>query len=145
AGSIISYAWSFGDGTTGHGVAPAHIYKAPGVYRITLTVVASSGLMSTASRSLMVVPGSRITKLAVSGKGGSKLLAITINGRGILWVGSRRIVAGRAETIRVRIMPARSQARMPLAPHRLKITVKVTFAPQIGVRTTRRVSVSFTT
>ena len=37
-GSIASYAWDFGDGTTGTGVAPSHIYTAGGTYEVTLTV-----------------------------------------------------------------------------------------------------------
>jgi PKD repeat protein len=143
--SITSYRWSFGDGSSASGVDAAHTYSSAGTYRVILTIVSSSGLSATADDALVVVRGSRITKVAVSGKGGSRLLAITVNGPGILWVGSRRIVALRAETVRVRITPARSQARMPRIAHRLQITVKVTFAPQIGVRTTRRVSVGFAT
>ncbi len=32
------YAWDFGDGTTGQGAMPEHVYEQPGVYSVTLTV-----------------------------------------------------------------------------------------------------------
>jgi PKD repeat protein len=37
-GRIVSYAWDFGDGTTGSGVSVTHAYKAAGSYKVTLTV-----------------------------------------------------------------------------------------------------------
>ncbi len=38
-GTTLSYAWSFGDGQTGSGVAPQHTYAAAGTYDVTLTVI----------------------------------------------------------------------------------------------------------
>lgn len=37
-GSISSYRWDFGDGTTGSGVTASHSYASAGTYRATLTV-----------------------------------------------------------------------------------------------------------
>lgn len=42
-GSIVSYAWDFGDGTTGTGVAPSHVYPYEGYFTVTLTVTDNSG------------------------------------------------------------------------------------------------------
>jgi len=42
-GSITSYAWSFGDGTTSTAKAPSHVYSSAGVYAVSLTVTGSGG------------------------------------------------------------------------------------------------------
>jgi PKD repeat protein len=42
-GTISSYAWSFGDGTTGSARSPSHVYAAPGVYTVALTVTGPGG------------------------------------------------------------------------------------------------------
>ena len=46
-GSIVSYAWNFGDGTTGTGSTPQHKYAAAGTYNATLTVTDNGGLTGT--------------------------------------------------------------------------------------------------
>jgi PKD repeat protein len=47
-GTIASYAWNFGDGTTGAGVTASHSYAAAGVYAVTLTVTDNDSLVATA-------------------------------------------------------------------------------------------------
>jgi PKD repeat protein len=42
-GSIVTYAWAFGDGASGSGPTPAHMYAAPGVYTAHLTVTDNNG------------------------------------------------------------------------------------------------------
>lgn len=43
-GSISGYAWDFGDGTTGSGATPSHVYTVEGIYNVSLTVTDDSGL-----------------------------------------------------------------------------------------------------
>jgi PKD repeat protein len=53
-GSIVSYTWSFGDGSTGSGEVTSHSYGSAGTYTVSLTVTDNNGLTSTSSRQLTV-------------------------------------------------------------------------------------------
>jgi len=49
-GTIVSFSWSWGDGTADSvGVSPSHTYATPGTYNVTLTVTDNYGLTSTLS------------------------------------------------------------------------------------------------
>ena len=41
--SIVKYVWDFGDGTTGAGATPTHVYMKEGLYQVTLTVFDPAG------------------------------------------------------------------------------------------------------
>ncbi|MFE6775495.1 PKD domain-containing protein [Streptomyces sp. NPDC057702] len=53
-GSIASYAWDFGDGTSGEGVKPSHTYAKAGAYEVKLTVTDNSGKSGSVSRRVSV-------------------------------------------------------------------------------------------
>lgn len=56
-GTIASYAWTFGDGTTGTGVSPQHVYAAAGTYPVTLTVTDNeAGVGSTSNDVTVTAP-----------------------------------------------------------------------------------------
>ena len=44
--AIVSYAWNFGDATSGSGPTASHVYANPGCYTVTLTVVDARGASS---------------------------------------------------------------------------------------------------
>jgi len=46
-GSIISYVWTFGDGTNANGVAVSHAYSENGIYTVTLTITDNDGATAT--------------------------------------------------------------------------------------------------
>ncbi|MGB1252385.1 MAG: PKD domain-containing protein [Candidatus Promineifilaceae bacterium] len=51
-GSIVSYAWEFGNGSTASGATVSHTYVNAGVYDVTLTVTDDSGRSDTASTTI---------------------------------------------------------------------------------------------
>lgn len=53
-GDVLTYHWSFGDGTTGSSATVSHTYAQNGSYTITLTVTDRLGLVSTAPTSAKV-------------------------------------------------------------------------------------------
>ncbi len=55
-GTIVSYAWDFGDGASGSGVVVEHVYTAVGKYTVALTVTDNDGIPDTASKSIKCAP-----------------------------------------------------------------------------------------
>ncbi len=76
-GSIVSYAWSFGDGTTGSGATPTHTYGAAGGYSVTLTVTDIAGLTASATHTVTVEPAPSSNFRAMAASFNAKTGAIT--------------------------------------------------------------------
>jgi len=55
-GSIVSYSWNFGDGSSGSGAAPWHQYATSGVYMVTLTVRDDDGATDIDTESIQIGP-----------------------------------------------------------------------------------------
>ncbi len=53
-GSIVSYAWDFGDGNSGTGVSPTHSYASDGNFTVSLTVTDNNGATNTASSTVTI-------------------------------------------------------------------------------------------
>jgi len=55
-GDIETYAWDFGDGTSGAGLSVSHTYTEAGTYTITLVVTDSAGQTDRTSKTVYVTP-----------------------------------------------------------------------------------------
>lgn len=83
-GSITSYAWSFGDGTTATGAQVTKTYSVAGTYTATLTVTDDSGRTGTASQSITVSAPNLppIAVITTSATTGAAPMAITFGSSG---------------------------------------------------------------
>ncbi len=63
-GTIVSYDWDFGDGSTGTGMNPSHSYAAVGTYTVRLTVTDDSGLSDPAETTATISDGSNLPPVA---------------------------------------------------------------------------------
>lgn len=52
-GEIINYEWNYGDGLSGTGIAPIHVYREPGSYHVKLTVTDDSGTKNNQSSDVL--------------------------------------------------------------------------------------------
>ena len=55
--AVVTFDWTFGDGTQGSGERPTHIFSAPGVYTVVLRITNSRGLSASATAAVSVGSG----------------------------------------------------------------------------------------
>jgi len=67
--AVVGYAWDFGDGNTGSGVAPTHTYAADGLYAVTLTVRDATGAASLPGVTAATVTNSAAAPVLLTGAG----------------------------------------------------------------------------
>ena len=65
-GSLVAYAWDFGDGNSGSGQAVTHVYATQGDYLITLTVTDSDSNTAVAQQLVSVLPFATLSPQADS-------------------------------------------------------------------------------
>jgi PKD repeat protein len=87
--SIVSYAWNFGDGSTGTGMTISHVYTVAGTYIVVLTVTDSNGNTGYDSETIKVnaagVPNTitlQANPLTVTAGGGTSLITATVKDAG---------------------------------------------------------------
>jgi PKD repeat protein len=94
-GTVVGYAWDFGDSTAGTGAAPAHTYAAGGTYTVGLTVTDNQGATGTVTHPVTVSPASA-TELARD-----DFARTVASGWGSAPVGGSWTIAGTASALKV--------------------------------------------
>ncbi|WP_257298585.1 PKD domain-containing protein [Haloarchaeobius sp. FL176] len=83
-GSVSSYEWTFGDGTTATGATASHSYSQPGTYTVTLTVTDGDGLTDTTTRTVTVRPAALLTAVQPNpdalGDSDGEFIAVEVDG-----------------------------------------------------------------
>jgi PKD repeat protein len=76
-GSITSYAWYLGDGSTSSAQNPSHVYAAPGVYTVSLVVTGPGGSsIQTRSEYITVSLGAPMARFTANRTSGASPLAV---------------------------------------------------------------------
>ena len=79
-GTIDSYDWAFGDGSTGYGITTSHQYTSASTYTVTLTVTDDDGDTDTATVTITVTASAPSSEGDDGGGGGGGCFISVING-----------------------------------------------------------------
>jgi hypothetical protein len=114
--SGFTYKWSFGDGGSGSGLTPEHVYAQPGDYTVTLSVTDPSGQIDLMARVVSVAAGPPAAAGAPAGTPSLDVVAPVISGLRVapmrLPLGSALARLARSGQIRFRLSePARVTLR----------------------------------
>ncbi len=78
-GTIVSYAWNFGDGSIGTGVNPSYAYKAAGSYNVILTVTDNAGAQASSSPQQVTVQAPTVNQAPICSIGSCNVWYLQVN------------------------------------------------------------------
>jgi PKD repeat protein len=81
-GTVTTYAWAFGDGATGSGVAPSHTYSTAGTYTVTLIVADDKNATASDSLVVTVSPASTTWSRRIGASGADTAVAVATDAAG---------------------------------------------------------------
>jgi PKD repeat protein len=131
-GHVVSYGWTFGDGSSAIGARPTHTYRTAGHFSATLTVRGSGGEQVSQSVTVIVVVPGRITRVqARQGATGPSVL-VSVNGPGRLRVGSHNLTVHAAGTAQVQLRLSSGELRALASHQTVHIRTGIAFTPTAG-------------
>lgn len=122
-GSIVSYAWDFGDGTTGAGDIVTHVFG-EGTWQAKLTVTDNGGAVGTATVEIVVTNQAPVATIVASATSGTAPLTVTLDGTGS--VDPDGTVASYAWTITDQAPSTAATVARTFAPGTYVVTLTVT-------------------
>jgi PKD repeat protein len=91
-GTIASYAWDFGDGTTGSGLNVQHTYALPSGYNVTLVVTDNTGHVGVNTQTVSVASSNPTAAFSITPQSPHTTDVISLDGSGSSAVLGRVIV-----------------------------------------------------
>jgi PKD repeat protein len=85
-GDIVTAAWDFGDGTSGSGFAPSHLYASAGTYTVTLSVTDDQGRTATDAASVVVTAPPPVFDVTWANPVGASPSGNDLTGSGGCWL-----------------------------------------------------------
>ena len=140
-GRIVSYDWSFGDGTGSGSGRPSHKFDSPGHYTVTLTVTGSDGERATAIVLVLVYAPAHITRVQVGQGAGGPALVVNVNGPGRLRMGNHSILMRTRGTTRMRLRLSAAQVHALAAHRTVRLRTTINFTPLVGAPSHQTVTV----